>query len=160
MENVDNSLLFGELLVRRRNLLPWWIKTFCWLFMVIGAGAIICLIIGALGYPVDLSFYGFKTTAPISPIGLLLIAVILFKGYSAYLLWFEENNAIKIARVDALVGVCLCIVSTFVMPFFQSGFKFTFRLELVLLFIYWFKLNRIGDAWDVATPSSSVPLPA
>ena len=90
----------------------------------------------------------------------MLLAVMLFKGYSAYLLWFEKNNAIKIARVDALIGVCLCIVSMFVLPFIQDGFNLTFRLELVLLFIYWFKLKRIEDAWEVATAPSSVPLPA
>jgi hypothetical protein len=159
MENIDHSLLFGNLPIRRRDLLPWWIKAFCWLFMAMSAVAVICLIAGLLGYPAKLSFYRFETTAPLSPVGLLLIAVMLFKGYSAYKLWFEKNNALSVARVDALIGICLCIVSMFVMPFIQSGFKFTFRLELVLLFIYWFKLNRIGDAWEAATRSSSVPLP-
>ena len=160
MENIDNSLLFGDFPIRKRSLLPWWIKAFCWLFMLMGAVAIICLIAGFLGYPASLSFYGFETKAPLAPVGLMLIAVMLFKGYSAYLLWFEKNNAIKIARIDAFIGICLCIVSMFVLPFFQDGFKLTFRLELVLLFIYWFKLNRIEDACEAATPSSSVPLPA
>ena len=147
MEHIDDPLPFGTLSIRRRDLLPWWIKAFCWLFMLMGVVSIVCLLAGALGYPASLSFYGFETTTPLSPIGLLLIAVMLFKGYSAYQLWFERDNAIAIARADAIIGVCLCIVSMVVMPFFQDGFKLTFRLELVLLVFYWYKLNRIADAW-------------
>ena len=158
MQNSDNSFFFDGLPIRRRDLLPWWIKAFCWLFMAFGAVAIICLIAGLLGYPANLSFYGFETTAPLSPIGLLLIATMLFKGYSAYQLWSEKNNAIMVARVDAILGICLCIVSMFVMPFFQDGFKLTFRLELVLLFLYCFKLNRIEEAWQAAVPANNVPL--
>jgi hypothetical protein len=147
MEHSDAPLQFDALPIRRRALLPWWIKAFCWLFMLMGGVAIICLLAGALGYPASLSFYGFATKAPLSPIGLLLIAVMLFKGCSAYLLWFEKDNAIVVARVDAIIGVVLCIISMIVLPFFQDGFKLTFRLELVLLIFYWYKLNRIADAW-------------
>ena len=147
MEHIDDPLQFGTLSIRRRDLLPWWTKAFCWLFMLMGVVSIVCLLTGALGYQASLSFYGFETTTPLSRIGLLLIAVMLFKGYSAYQLWFERDNAIAIARADAIIGVCLCIVSMVVMPFFQDGFKLTFRLELVLLVFYWYKLNRIADAW-------------
>ncbi|GAB3845497.1 hypothetical protein GCM10028822_04020 [Hymenobacter terrigena] len=127
--------------------------------MLMGAVAVICLLAGLLGYPANLSFYGFETTAPLSQIGLLLIAVMLFKGYSAYQLWFEKDRGIAIARADAIIGVGLCIVSMFAMPFFQDDFKLSFRLELVLIFFYWYRLNKIADAWAAAASSSSVPLP-
>jgi len=148
MENLNESYPLNLTSTRRRDLLPWWVKFFCWFFMLFGVTAIICLIAGLLGFYPVMSFYGFETNEPTSPIGLLLIAVCLFNGYTAFLLWFEKNNAIGIARANAIVGIVVCVVSMIVMPFFQNGFKLTFRLELILLALYYRKLTQIEDDWQ------------
>lgn len=160
MQSLDEQAFFHNFHTFRRQLLPWWIKAFCWFFMVFGAVALVCLCAGLLGYSASLALYGFETTAPLSPVGILLISLALFKGYSAYQLWFEKDNAITIGRIDAIIGIVLCIISMFVVPFFQDAFKLTFRLELALLFPYCFKLNRIETDWQAAIPTGSLPLPA
>jgi hypothetical protein len=148
MENFDESYLLEFTTVRRRDLLPWWIKLFCWFFMLFGVAAIFCLVLGLLGYSASMSFYGFETQEPTSPIGLLIIATTLSNGYSAFLLWFEKDYAIGVAKANAIGGIALCVISMIVMPFFQDGFKITFRLELVLLIIYYRKLSQIESSWQ------------
>ena len=135
---------------RRRKLLPWWIKFFCWFFMLFGVLALICFFLGFFNLSVDLSFYGLNTNQPFSMIGLIVIGLALFKGFSAYSLWFETSNAINIAIVDTVIGIVMCTMSMFVFPFLgdENTFEFSLRLELVLLVPYLIKLNRIKKEWE------------
>jgi hypothetical protein len=66
--------------IKRRSLLPLWIKIFIWIFIVMGA--IVPLgILGALfGYNFHVSLYGMDAYSPIQPIGMLLSGLTLFKG--------------------------------------------------------------------------------
>lgn len=133
---------------RRRKLLPWWIKFFCWFFMLFGVLAFICLILGFTSIKPALSFYGFETNEPFSLIGLLIIFTGTFKGFTAYLLWFEKNKAIIFGKIDAIIGIVLCIISMVVLPFLQEDFNLTLRLELVLLIPFYLKLKRIQNEWS------------
>ena len=138
---MDNKII-------RRQLLPWWIKIFCWLFMILGAGCVVGLIVGALGYTFALSIYGFETQNPLSLMGILICLILLYKGFTAYSLWFEKDYAINISKIDAVCGIVLCVISMFIMPFLAEEFKITIRLELLLLIPYYMKLNRIEYEWD------------
>ncbi|RFP65653.1 hypothetical protein D0N36_08140 [Hymenobacter lapidiphilus] len=159
METISEPSIFDNTPARRRDLLPWWIKTFCWIFMIFGVVVLFCLGAGLMGSQAKLAFYGFETNDPLSPIGLLLIAVMSFKGYSAYLLWFEKDTAITIAKLDAIISVCMCIASIVVLNFLQDGSEFSFRLELILLIPYYIKLGRIEDAWKAVVPANNLSLP-
>lgn len=133
---------------RRRKLLPWWIKVFCWIFMLFGSLSFVCLILGFTDIKPALAFYGFETNEPFSLKGLIVIAVGVLKGITAFALWFEKDFAIKIGKIDAIIGIVLCGISMFVLPFLQDIFNITIRLELALLIPYLIKLNKIQKEWE------------
>ncbi|WP_046756724.1 hypothetical protein [Kordia jejudonensis] len=132
---------------RRIQLLPWWIKVFCWIFMLFGFLAALSLIGIFIGINASLAIYGFETNEPFSVIGIFIIAIGIFKGFTAYTLWFEKDIAIKVGKIDAIIGIIVCIISMCVIPYLQENVGFTFRLELVLLIPYLIKLTKIEKEW-------------
>lgn len=160
MEEDNNKILDLDLVGkppvgRRRELLPTWIKVFTWIFMISGALAPFGLVFGLLGYRFQLGLYGFQTHEPLSLIGLVLTAVILFKGITAFALWTEKDWAISAGYADAIIGIAICIFAMLVYPFFgeSSSFHFSFRLELLLLVPYLIKLGKIREEWKRAGES-------
>ncbi|SFC94563.1 hypothetical protein [Algibacter pectinivorans] len=147
IENVSEFDAFDNF-ERRRKLLPWWVKGFCWLFMLFGVLSVVCLFLGFTNIKPDLSLYGFETNEPFSLFGLFVISIGILKGISAFSLWFEKDNAIKIGKIDAIIGIVLCVISMLVMPFFKDGFNITLRLELALLIPFLLKLNKIQKRWE------------
>lgn len=132
----------------RRTLLPIWVKIFCWIFMIGAVAGIICLIGGVMGYNPSLSMYGFETNEPLTPIGFFIIALFLYKGFVAYSLWFEKDNAINLGKIDALIGIGLCIITMLILPFIEDVINVSFRLEIIMLILFYKKLNAIEYEWD------------
>lgn len=132
----------------RRTLLPIWVKIFCWIFMIGAVAGIICLIGGLMGYNPSLSMYGFETNEPITPIGVFIISLFLYKGFVAYSLWFEKDNAINLGKIDALIGIGLCIITMLILPFIEDVINVSFRLEIIMLILFYKKLNAIEYEWD------------
>lgn len=91
---------------------------------------------------IDLALYGLETTDVQSAEGLLLLFLFLFKGLVAFLLWFEQRVAVTVGILDAILGIGIC---TWVM---FAGHATTFRLELVLLALYLYKLIKIRKGWE------------
>lgn len=147
-ENTELHLEEFEIKTRRRDLLPWWIKVFCWLFMLFGIMAIICLILGFIGIKPSLAFYGFETNEPFSLNGMVVIFVGILKGLTSYSLWFEKDYAIKLAKIDSFIGIILCAIVMLVLPFVQTGVPIKIRAELLLLIPFLIKLNNIQDEWE------------
>lgn len=139
---------FDKPLIIRRKLLPWWIKTFCWIFMILGVCGAGTIIGSAFTENVNLSMYGFTSNTAYSGTGIFIIAIIIFKAFTAYSLWFEKDNAIAIAKIDAIVGIVICIAAMFAIPFISENSNFDIRLELALLIPYYLKLNKIEYEWD------------
>ncbi|WP_337965117.1 hypothetical protein [uncultured Flavobacterium sp.] len=133
----------------RRQLLPWWIKTFCWIFMIMGVVGFATIPFSFFTSNVNLSIYGFSSNTALSGIGIFIIAIITFKAYVGYSLWFEKENAISLAKIDAILGVVICIASMFILPFINDvNGHFSLRLELALLIPYYLKINKIEYEWD------------
>lgn len=149
MEEITNSQFdqFEKKEVNRRALLPAWIKVFCWLFMLGGVVGVLAFLIGVFGYQSELSFYGFETKEPLSLIGSLIIAIMVFKGFTAFSLWFERDNAILLGKIDAISGIVICVISMIAIPMFTDTSSLSLRLELVLLIPYYYKLDAIKKAW-------------
>ncbi|HEX6849475.1 MAG TPA: hypothetical protein VF144_20960 [Chitinophagaceae bacterium] len=156
MESPQQTVLTESLLQlktkRRKGLLPWWIKVFIWIFLIFGAIAPLALILGILGYKFEISLYGFQTSEPLSLIGISLILMFLFKGFTAYSLLKEKIWAITFGIIDAIIGIALCSFAM-LYPFFSShaGANLTFRLELILLIPYLIKMVRIKSDWERST---------
>lgn len=138
------------LLKRRRELLPLWIKIFIWLFFVFGAMVPLVWILYLIGYETGvLTIYGFGSTNPFSLLGLFISAIFLFKAAVSYGLWTEQRWAVDWAINDGIAGIILCIISMLVLPFLnsESGIHIVFRLEILVLVPYIWKMRAIGLDW-------------
>lgn len=136
----ERSTPFAEfdnnVLTRRRDLLPTWIKIFLWIFLIGGAVAAGLLIAGSLITQTSLSLYGMNANHPYSMTGLLICFLFLFKGIVAYGLWFEQKWAPQAAIADAIIGIAVCLIMMAIIPFMYPSISFTLRLELIPLYFY------------------------
>ncbi|MES2812480.1 MAG: hypothetical protein V4670_08435 [Bacteroidota bacterium] len=152
MDSNENNSVFEEFekletAINRRKLLPWWIRFFCWAFMILGVIAIATIPFGLFGLPTDLSIYGLSTTNSISLLGFAIITIMVFKAIVAYMLFFKKDGAIGLGKIDALIGILICIITT-VLQFFDDSPNFMFRIEIIFLIFYFIKLNKIEYEWD------------
>ena len=153
MEQNQSDVLTESLLQlknkRRKELLPWWIKVFIWIFLILGAIAPLALILGIVGFNFEISLYGLEANEPISIIGISLILIYIFKGVTAYSLLKEKNWAVTLGIMDAIIGIALCSLAT-IYPLINSasGTNFSFRLELLLLIPYLLKMIKIKPEWE------------
>lgn len=153
MENSNADILdanFGAPQLKRRQMLPWWIKTFIWIFIFFGALTPIGIILGLIGINFQLSLYGLETTEPVSAIGVTITLLFLFKAFAAFGLWTEKNWAVVLAEVDAIIGIVVCAFIMIAYPLVDEdpGFNISLRFELILLIPYLIKLGRIKTAWS------------
>lgn len=156
MENNQNVVLDADLTLlkkpkRRRDLLPWWIKTFIWIFLVIGSLSPIAIILGLLGKNFQMSLLGLSTLQPLSAAGLTLISIFVLKWITGFGLWTEKDWAINISQIDAITSIILCTVLLFVNPFTEvvteNRISQEFRFELIILIPYLIKISIIKPAW-------------
>lgn len=133
-------------LERRRKLLPWWITVFIWVFLLFFALMPVAFIMGLLKYNFEISLLGLTTNQPISIIGLFLILLFAFKGVTAFALWTEKNWAVDLAKIDAIISIVVCfLVMGYALFVLHS---FSLRLELIVLFLYYYKMNQIQYDWE------------
>jgi hypothetical protein len=134
---------------RRKDLLPWWIKIFMWIFLVLGSIATLGFIIGLLGYPFEMSLYGIGVNDPLSISGIVLITIFIIKGITAYGLVKEKDWAIITGIIDAIIGIVTCLVmAAYPLIFPDSGITSRFRFEILILIPYLIKLLKIRPEWD------------
>lgn len=153
---MENTILDSNLIkqensgLRRRSLLPWWIKTFTWIFLVMALIVPVSIIYGLLGQPFQMTLYGFSTNNPLSTDGLFLAVLFVLKGITALGLWTEKDWAINIAMVDAILGIIMSGFMTIIYPFIniQTGFQLNIRLELLILIPFLYRLVKIKPEWN------------
>src|SRR5687768_14136142 len=86
-----------------------------------------------VGTKASLVFYGLSSNGdPLTPTGLLLIGIMLFKGVAAYGLWSEKDWAVNVAMTDAFIGIVICIYT--MIATLSENSTITFRIELIALF--------------------------
>jgi hypothetical protein len=150
----DKESIFGPefdqmALPRRRSLMPWWVKLFTWIFLVLGAISAMGFVAGFFGLNTDLSLYGLESNGPLSLAGLILLAIFLLKGITAFALWMEQDWAIHLGFADAILGILFCSFMMLVYPFLDGnagGFKL--RLELFVLVPYLRWLMKVKPLWE------------
>lgn len=153
---MENTILDSNLIKqensgpRRRSLLPWWIKTFAWIFLVMALIVPVSIIYALLGQSFQMALYGFSTNNPLSTDGLFLAVLFILKGITALGLWTEKDWAINIAMVDAILGIIMSGFMTIVYPFMNidTGYQLNIRLELLLLIPFLYKLIKIRPEWN------------
>ena len=155
MQNTQKEILDSEdqekPKLRRRDLLPWWIKIFTWIFLIFGAIIPVAILVGLFGYQFNLSLYGQSTTEPFSMIGIVVMFLFSLKAVTAFGLWTEKDWAVFLGQIDTVLGILICIVDTIftlVSGFSQSSLSLNIRLELLLLIPFLIKLRKIRADWN------------
>lgn len=134
---------------RRRSLIPVWIKIFIWLFIIMGAFVLVGFTAAIFGLNFQLALFGLESNDPLSAVGLVISFLFILKGVAAVSLWTEQDWAIHLALVDAIIGIIVCCIVMLVLPFLMpdAGFSSSIRLELALLIPYYLKLKKIKRLW-------------
>lgn len=133
---------------RRKDLLPWWIKIFSWLFLILGGGALAGLIPAILGYTYELAIYGLETNKPLSLEGFFILLLLIFKSVVSWALIQEKKLAITLAIVDAIMGIIFCLLVGIYPVFNPASRNYSIRLELIFLIPYLIKMIQIKNAWQ------------
>jgi len=133
-----------ELIKARRKLLPWWIKFFCWIFMLAALLSFAATVAFFLDFQPELSIFGFdaKDNYPVN--ALIIFTVFLSNGLAAYCLWFGKNEAIILAKFSAYLGIFLCVASMIIDAY--NG-RLVLRVELIFLAVFLWKLKKIEPYW-------------
>lgn len=149
-ENILDQEQLEQANLKRRDLLPTWIKVFVWIFLLFSVLMPIALVLGIMGFNFSLALYGLETTAPLSLVGLLIMVLFGIKGATAFGLWTEKEWGVRLAVIDAIIGIVLCGFLSFIYPFIdgiqESGFSF--KLELLILIPYLVKMLDIREEWS------------
>jgi hypothetical protein len=144
---LDLEALLNKGTTQRRKLIPVVIKIFIWIFIVCGVFIPILLLISVLGYRSELALYGLQTSDPLSGIGLSLIGLFLLKAVVGFALWTERVWAVKLAIVDAVIGIVVCL-AVMIAPLWNDTSGFVFRLELLAVIPYLIWLANIKSRWE------------
>lgn len=145
----------NTLILRRRQLLPWWMRVFIWIFMLLGLSSIITraleLIGVSLGVNSPKTIYGLETYEKISVLSFLITSLLIFKGVVAFGMWTEKKWAIKFGISDAIIGILICVSVMFIEPLFRIDkdgvYDLNFRFELLLLIPYLLSCVKIRKEW-------------
>jgi Zn-dependent protease with chaperone function len=132
----------------RRQLLPWWVIVFIWVFLLFAAAMPVAIVMAFLHYNFQVSLLGLGTNDPFTLVGLFLIALFAFKGIVALSLWNEKQWAVKLAKVDAIISIVVCCLVMGYEIFIPHLRIFSFRLELVVIIPYYAKMRKIQYDWE------------
>lgn len=147
-ENILDEPQIQQPSKRRKDLLPGWIKVFSWLFLIAGLLVPAIFIIGLTNGYAELSLYGFETSRPFSIIGFSIITLFLLKGIVAYGLLWEQDWAVNLAKIDAIIGIIICLAVMIIFPLLFDSNQISFRLEIALLIPYFYKMTNISAQWS------------
>ena len=140
-----NDTFIGN--IDRKALIPLWIKIFSWIFLLFGIIAPVGFLFSLFDHSFYLSLYGFQTNNPLSILGLLIITLFILKGTVAFGILSFKSWAVKLAIIDAIIGIAAC---TFSMIYVIYNQNFSFRLELIALIPYLIKMRKIKSDWESA----------
>jgi uncharacterized membrane protein (DUF2068 family) len=76
----------------------------------------VVFIIGLFGYEMELSIYGLETNQALSFTGIIIMALFMIKGVTAFGLWFEKAWAVNLAIADGIIGVIVCVITMIFLP--------------------------------------------
>ncbi len=136
----------GQLSLRRRDLLVFWVKFCVWFFILQGIITPIYWLSGLFGRDIIMNLYGLKTTEAASFIGIIIPLFFFIKGIIAFGLWTEKKWAVTSAIIDAAVGLLIC---TFVMfyPTDNILIQKTVFIPIGLVGLYLIEMIRIRKKW-------------
>lgn len=128
----------------RRQLLPWWIRFFSWVFIILGGLGIPVFLILFFNRNIDSSLFNLDVAFPSFGQHLSAILMIL-NGFTGLWLWLEKKDAVKIAVGCSILNIIACLVS---MAMIITHGRFSLRLELIFIILFLVKLLNIKHEWE------------
>ena len=140
--------------IPRKKMLPWWMKFFCYVFLLLGAFSVAGLFFSMFFFSLggmrsggtEVSLYGLRAINELSIMAIVIVSLYVFKAFVAYSLLAQKDWAVKAGMIDGGLGILLCFVTMLVLPFF--GFDFRFGGELFFLIPYQARLWRMRPQWE------------
>ncbi len=126
-------------ILRRRDLLPLWVKFFIWCFMFILVILPVLLVISIMNSDISIGIFGIRSSTIFSVGGAVSFITFILFGIIAFSLWLEKDWAIKLAKIGAIFGIVFCLAMMFTHR--------NIRGELILLIPYLYVLNKIETQW-------------
>ncbi|CAN5380052.1 hypothetical protein BH09BAC1_BH09BAC1_05250 [soil metagenome] len=146
MENIlDSNEQPINMLKYRRGLLPWWIKFFCWVFMVFGALILPMVIMSILGMPTQLALYGMESTTVFNIQGALITGMFFISGIVGFGLFYAKDWAITAGLILCAIHVAF-VVAIIAFPLTSGTSKV--RLEFILVIPFFIKLLKLKQIWQ------------
>ena len=137
----------------RRNLLPGWVQIFCWVFLFISFCVPVMIVLSLFGLQTEWRLFGLITTDIISAEGLSIIFLYLLKGFTAFQLLFSKNKGILWGKIDSIISLIVCIFMSLMNPILHNAnFITSFRLEILILLVFLYKIFSIEARWKKLTP--------
>ena len=149
MEANETQSIFEEMYdpdaVRRKDMIPKWIRFFCWLFAILGSFIMLGIMATQI-FPLyfNATVYGFST-GQTGYVTTLICGVYVLKLLTAIGLLTEKDWAVKLAIADGIIGLALCAYSIIVS--FAHGI-FPLRLEIFVLTPYLVIMRSIRKDWE------------
>ena len=153
----QNPVIDLPRILRRRNLLPWWIIGFIWIFFLFFAMIPAAVVFGLLKFNFQLSLLGLSTGDPISITGLFIMLLFALKGVVAFMLWTEKTQAVKFAKIDAIVSAAICCLVMIYALVAPSIHMINLRLELIAIIPYYLKMSKIQYDWEYFGDNDVIP---
>lgn len=135
--------------IERRALLPWWMKIFCWIFMLVGLeNSLNWLLRLSVDQPLYVNLFSNRldvTILLLSPLGFLIGTLVLFKAFVGYALWFEKDNALKLGKIDVVLSTVASLIMVGI-GLYENDISY-YWLEVLLLIPYYLSLNSLEEKW-------------
>jgi len=144
MEESQFEVFENEKIVRK-DLIPIWIKFFSWLFLLFGILAFLGLLSFYFNPIYTIDIFGINQATDNLFLSLISDLVLIFNGVVAYLLIAKEDKAVEIAKINALINIVICVVSTILNLYFYKNL--TFRIEIFFIWFFYAKMREIQFKW-------------
>ena len=142
--NTQNFSEFENIPLRyRRELLPWWVRGFSWMFIVMGALAVPGFVSLFFAPNFESSLFDLDQSVPN---GKFISAVLfLISGFTGLWLWLEKKDAVTIAIICGFINLIASSISMVLLIINGDG---NLPLELFICILFISKMFQIKNNWE------------
>jgi hypothetical protein len=128
----------------RKQLLPEWIRFFCWISLVLllsPISLIVGLFLGKMQYYLfGIEYYG----SPVHPLPIFIVLIMTLHGIAAYGLLWGKRWGVSLGITCSIIGAILSVVG--MISAFKAG-QTHFELSIILQVLFLIALYNIREKW-------------
>lgn len=121
--------------IKKWQSLPFWVKALSLIYLALFPLVLIGLIQRVAGSSYPLEIYGLTAQSQFSYFGIFISTIFFLKSIVGLALLTTHKLAMKLAIIDSIIGISICLFIGFIYPFFDnhSDVNIVLRLELIIL---------------------------